>query len=107
MAMGAARPCRRSRRSVPARCVSGCGAEFCGVRAIGSPQRFIPRDARTGQQVRCRESALLRMRSARPSWALMQRRRIELVLDALEMIKPLDRVVELGAFLFQNLALNA
>src|SRR5882724_3062811 len=55
----------------------------------------------------CIFSRTLRMRSARPSWALMQRRRIQLVLDALEMIKPLNRMVELGAFLFRKLGLHA
>src|SRR5882724_603464 len=54
MAMGAARPCRRSRRTVPARRVSGCGAEFCGARAIG------PRNA-SSFETRARARSSLRM----------------------------------------------
>src|ERR1700722_15033973 len=37
---------------------------------------------------------------------LVHRRRIELVLDALEMVEPLDRMIELGAFLFGELGFH-
>ena len=36
----------------------------------------------------------------------MHRRGVELVLDALEMIEPLDRVVEFGAFLLGELGFH-
>ena len=38
--------------------------------------------------------------------ALVHSGRVELVLDALEVIEPLDRVVELGAFLLGKLLLH-
>jgi hypothetical protein len=38
--------------------------------------------------------------------ALVHRRRIELVLDALEMVEPLDRVVEFRAFFLGKLGLS-
>src|ERR1700744_6770915 len=38
---------------------------------------------------------------------LMQRRSIELVLNALEMIEPLDGAIEFGAFLFSELSFHA
>jgi hypothetical protein len=38
---------------------------------------------------------------------LMQRRGIEFVLNALEMIEPLDRTVEFGAFLFTEFGFHA
>src|ERR1700731_687315 len=37
----------------------------------------------------------------------MQRRGVELVLDALEVIEPLDRAIELGALLFSELGFHA
>src|SRR5258708_35003186 len=38
-----------------------------------------------------------------PHTGLVQRRRVELALDALEMIEPLDRAVELGALFLSKL----
>src|SRR3984957_16190760 len=38
---------------------------------------------------------------------LMQRGRIELVLDALEVIEPLDRVIEFGAFFLGEIGFHA
>src|ERR1700736_108097 len=44
--------------------------------------------------------------SAKPSETLVHRRRIELALDALEMIEPLDRAVELRAVFLGELGLH-
>src|SRR6202048_4108413 len=82
MAMGTARPRRRSRGAVSARRLSNGGAAFCEIRV--APYRPD-------------------LKGPAPHTDLVQRRRVELALDALEMIEPLDRTVELGALFLSKL----
>src|SRR6478735_10360824 len=82
MAMGTARPRRRSGGAVSARGLSDGGAMLCEIRV-----------ARYGSDL---EGQALHT-------DLVQRRRVELALDALEMIEPLDRAVEFGALFLGKL----
>src|SRR5258708_1479687 len=80
--MGAARPRRRPRGAVSARRLSDGGAAFCAIRVTLEGWGLEGQALHTD---------------------LVQRRRVELALDALEMIEPLDRAVELGALLLGKL----
>src|SRR3954462_12687372 len=78
--MGTARSRRRYRRAVPARGLSERGAAIFSIWWIGR-----------------------RLGAARAS---MHRGRVELALDALVMIEPLDRAVEFGALFLGELGFH-
>src|SRR4051812_8831871 len=110
--MGTSRARCRDRGALQARGISRGGGRICNVRCrrLWSSGPVRPRgahdfgSAKTWSE-KCGPGCLWGHREKRcpGGRALMQRRRVELMLDALEMIKPLDRAVERRAFFLGEL----